>query len=102
MGALKGRFQCLHGLRVNINSNVEHAKALSWITAAIILHNLIIDVEGNTFAAHFAAEHGLEEEFIDHGGQDEPQGDDEAKRQQVPTSNSSTALADVEEPFDHQ
>ena len=45
------------------------------------------NVEGNTFAAHFAAEHGQEEEFIDHGGQDEPQGDDEApgiaKRQQL-------------------
>jgi len=87
MGALKGRFQCLRGLRVNINSNVEHSKALHWITAAIILHNLIIDIEGNTFAAHFTAEHGQEEEFLDRGGRDEPQGGDEAggiaKRQQL-------------------
>jgi hypothetical protein len=72
---------------VNINSNVEHAKALRWITTAIILHNLIIDVEGNTFAAHFVAEHGQEEELMDRGGQDEPEGDDEApgiaKRRQL-------------------
>ena len=32
---------------VNINSNSEHAYALCWITVAIILHNLIIDVGGN-------------------------------------------------------
>lgn len=46
MGALKGRFQCLRGLCVNINSNADHIKACQWITVAIILHNLIIDVEG--------------------------------------------------------
>lgn len=46
MGALKGHFQCLKGLRVQINSNTDHIKACQWITAAIILHNLIIDTEG--------------------------------------------------------
>ena len=60
MGALKGRFQCLCGLQVNIGSNLEHAKALCWVTVAIILHNLILDVEGNTFGAHFIADHGHE------------------------------------------
>ena len=37
MGALKGRFQCLWGLRININSNKDHAEAYRWITIAIIL-----------------------------------------------------------------
>jgi hypothetical protein len=87
MGALKGRFQCLRGLRVNINSNSEHAYALRWITVAIILHNLIIDVEGNSFASHFLTDHGHEQEFEDRGGQHEPQEDDEnngvAKRREL-------------------
>jgi hypothetical protein len=87
MGALKGRFQCLCGLRVNINSNSEHAQALHWITVAIILHNLIIDVEGNSFASHFLPNHGREQEFEDRGGQHEPQDGDEdhgvAKRKEL-------------------
>lgn len=44
MGALKGRFQCLRGLRITIKSNLDHEYACQWVTCAIILHNLIIDV----------------------------------------------------------
>jgi DDE superfamily endonuclease len=77
MGALKGCFQCLRGLWVNINSNSEHAYALRWITVAIILHNLVIDVEGNSFASHFLSDHGHEQEFEDRGRHHEPLGDDE-------------------------
>ena len=47
MGALKGRFQCLRGLRVKINSYKDHREAMRWILVAIILHNLIIDIEGS-------------------------------------------------------
>jgi hypothetical protein len=46
MGALKGRWQCLRGLRLSINSQHEHVAACRWITICIILHNLCIDVEG--------------------------------------------------------
>lgn len=46
MGALKGRFQCLRGLRVNIDTANDHIQACRWMTVAIVLHNLIIDVEG--------------------------------------------------------
>ena len=31
LGALKGRFQCLHGLHVNITSNEDHKAACQWI-----------------------------------------------------------------------
>jgi hypothetical protein len=48
MGALKGCFQCLRGLRVNINLKQDHIEACRWITVAIILHNLILDVEGQS------------------------------------------------------
>jgi hypothetical protein len=46
MGALKGRWQCLRSLCVNIRNNTEHIKACRWITIAIILHNAVIDLEG--------------------------------------------------------
>lgn len=89
MGALKGHFQCLRGLQVNINSNSEHAKALNWITVAIILHNIIIDVEGNSSLPHFLPDHGHDQEFEDRGGQHELQEDDQdngmAKRRELVT-----------------
>ena len=47
MGALKGRFQCLRGLRVKINNHEDHCAAMQWITVVIILHNLIIDIKGS-------------------------------------------------------
>ena len=34
MGAIKGRFQCLRGLRVNINSNEDHKKACGGLRVA--------------------------------------------------------------------
>ncbi|KAF8816059.1 hypothetical protein BYT27DRAFT_7221783 [Phlegmacium glaucopus] len=74
MGALKGQFQCLHGLHLTINSKREHNMACRWITIAIIFHNLIIDVEGQTFAAYFAQDHGQAEEEEDRGQVHEPLG----------------------------
>ncbi len=65
MGALKGRFQCLRGLRVTINSQQEHKNACRWITIAIILHNLVIDVEGATAGAHFVGDHSHVQENED-------------------------------------
>jgi hypothetical protein len=76
MGALKGRFQCLRGLRVDIKSKRDHDLACRWITNSIILHNLIIDVEGPNFAQYFQADHGQIEEYNDRGQADEPQGND--------------------------
>jgi hypothetical protein len=85
MGALKGRFQCLRGLRISINSKREHHFACRWITIAIILHNLIIDVEGAKSAADFARNHDHDNEFEDHGVRDEPVdgNDNEEKRKEL-------------------
>lgn len=81
MGALKGRFQCLRGLRVAINSQEQHIEAGRWITVAIILHNLIIDVEGKESAEKFAPIHTPGEEQEDAGAnggeeEDEEHGED--------------------------
>ena len=72
MGALKGRFQALQGLRVRIKSNEDHKKALQWITVAIILHNMIIDIEGYKSGAIFAPYHTGAEERENRDGQDAP------------------------------
>ena len=89
MGALKGRFQCLRGLRVDINSNLDHAKALQWITVAIILHNLVIEVEGRASGVQFLADHGHNEELDDRREGVEWQGADndngEAKQHRLVT-----------------
>ncbi len=88
MGALKGRFQCLRGLRATINSNNDHHNACQWISVAIIIHNLVIDIEGEQAVQYFLPAHGRLEEEIDLGYQeDEPVGIDNdnnnAKRQQL-------------------
>ncbi|KAJ7133208.1 hypothetical protein C8R44DRAFT_21945 [Mycena epipterygia] len=72
MGALKGRFQSLRGLRVNIDSNADHDKALRWVTVAIILHNAVIDIEGEASGAAFTHVHTRQEEEEDSGGRDDP------------------------------
>ena len=60
IGALKRHFQCLHGLQVHINSNNDHYEACKGISVAIILHNIVINVEG--YAEHFRNIHGHDEE----------------------------------------
>lgn len=69
MGALKGRFQCLRGLRVSINSAEDHIKACRWMTIAIILHNLVIEVEGigAKELEELQQTHPVEEELVDTG-----------------------------------
>lgn len=62
IGELKGRFQCLRGLRVSINSYEDHIGALNWITVAIILHNLMIDVKARLAGVSAAQEVVVEED----------------------------------------
>lgn len=42
---MKGRFQSLKELRIQINSQKRHQFANLWIICCIILHNLIIRIE---------------------------------------------------------
>jgi len=71
MGALKGRFQSLRGLRINTMSNQDHIAACRWITIAVILHNLVIDVEGAQSGEHFMNGHTRDDELNDRGQPDE-------------------------------
>jgi hypothetical protein len=88
MGALKGCWQSLRGLGVNINSSEDHIKAVHWVNAAIIFHNLIIDVEGADSGAEFTDVHSHPDEEEDRGERVVPLGEDgedarERKRMQL-------------------
>lgn len=79
MGVLKGRFQCLRGLRVKINSHKDHCEAMRWISVSIILHNLIIDING-TEDFHREWEDGS-------GGGNGTQGDDDMQGDHGPSED---------------
>jgi hypothetical protein len=72
MGALKGRFKCLWGLHVQINSKRQHVSGCQWITVSIILHNVVIKVEDDKWGGYVAPFHGHHEEVVDWGPHDEP------------------------------
>lgn len=46
MGLLKGRFQSLRELRIQVRDKEKHEWAVTWIRCCIILHNMIISIEG--------------------------------------------------------
>jgi hypothetical protein len=47
MGALKGRFGSLRGLRQQLHSRKAQILAIEWVRTCIVLHNLILEVERN-------------------------------------------------------
>lgn len=53
MGALKGRWQSLHGLHFAIDQKCDHDAACEWIHMCIILHNLVVDIEGEEWARYY-------------------------------------------------
>ena len=46
---LKGRFQALRELRIQITSPKHHKWAIAFVRCCIILHNLILRFEGRSF-----------------------------------------------------
>ncbi|KAF9470087.1 hypothetical protein BDN70DRAFT_821763, partial [Pholiota conissans] len=85
-GSLKGRFQSLRGLRVAINRKRDHVRACQWVSASIIIHNLVIDVEGGSKSSEFLGHHSRYQEFDDRGYADVPGQEDEdgnAKRRRL-------------------
>lgn len=83
MGALKGRWQCLRGLRVPIRNNQEHVEACRWMTIAIILHNFCLEVDGIEIAEGYALAGGDGAEDVDQEQAPLYMEGDNAKRQQL-------------------
>src|SRR6266849_10122388 len=49
MGLLKGMFQSLKEIRIQLVNTKHHKLIIMWAHACIILHNLIIHIEGDNF-----------------------------------------------------
>jgi len=43
IGRLKGRFQSLKALRILISTAKDHARAVLWIRACCVLHNILLE-----------------------------------------------------------
>jgi hypothetical protein len=48
IGLLKGTFQSLKELRIQISDKKKHLELILWVRCCIILHNLIIQIEEGT------------------------------------------------------
>ena len=53
IGLLKGRFQALHKLQIQITSTKHHKWAVIFVCCCIILYNLILRLEGGDFDLAF-------------------------------------------------
>ena len=71
MGALKGRWQSLRGLRIQIKDAASHKKACRWFSCCVLLHNAVLDIEGWVAGVHFTPLHTRVEEEEDSGEQEE-------------------------------
>ncbi|TRM56817.1 hypothetical protein BD626DRAFT_465860 [Schizophyllum amplum] len=56
MGMLKGRWQSLRELRIQMKDKKRHLLAVLWIRVCIILHNIILRKEGDNFDAEWREE----------------------------------------------
>ncbi|KDN42009.1 hypothetical protein RSAG8_07054, partial [Rhizoctonia solani AG-8 WAC10335] len=53
-GAIKARWQSLKGLRIAINCKRDHLRAMEWISACFVLHNITVEVEGSNWVDYYA------------------------------------------------
>jgi hypothetical protein len=58
-------------LHVVINNPDGHIQATKWMTCAIILHNLLVEVEGGVTTSYFQPLHGQNQEEEDAGGEED-------------------------------
>lgn len=88
MGALKGRWQSLRGLRIPIRTKADHLRACNWVSCCILMHNAVLDIDGWVAGVEFLPAHGRAQEAEDRGERDDPLdvdlGDDsEARRREL-------------------
>ena len=76
IGLLKGRFQSLRELRIQIGTHELHRFAILWVRCCIILHNLIIQYEDESLASDVEWRNQCVHAGL-HGGDDSEHFDDE-------------------------
>lgn len=68
IGFLKGRFQSLKGIRVNINSRKRHRYACAWVVACIAIHSFALrDEQGQKRATCDDDDGAVSDPFIGDG-----------------------------------
>ena len=67
-------------LCVDINSNGDYVETCQWITIAIIIHNMVIDIKGTNADASFGHLHTMTEELEDRGIPQELMDEDEMEK----------------------
>jgi len=65
MGLLKGTFQSLKEIRIQLTNTKRHMIIIMWARVCIVLHNLIIRIEGDNFDEKWRD--GLVQAGLDHG-----------------------------------
>ena len=74
MGMLKGTFQSLKEIRIQLVNTKRHMVIIMWACVCIVLHNLIIRIEGDNFDEKWReslVRTGLEREYGASGDADE-------------------------------
>jgi DDE superfamily endonuclease len=86
IGFLKGRFSSLRGLRQQIKDERDHELAVYWVISCLILHNLVLGIEGHLDSTdpfnHELLEEGLEGEW--RGSHDDDGFDSYASNERFP------------------
>jgi hypothetical protein len=92
IGLLKGRFQSLFQLRIQVYTHEKHLWAIMWIRCCIILHNLILRIEAGNIDSEWqeelyqiwnsieGAEHRRRQEEAELGLDDESEDETELQR----------------------
>jgi len=86
IGLLKGRFQSLKELRIQITYRKHHMCVLIWLRGCIILHNLIIRIEEGNVDEDWREElyeAGRENQVRDDGVETDSDGDDESEEAEL-------------------
>jgi hypothetical protein len=89
IGFLKGRFQSLKHLRINISDESEHTFATYWIAACIGLHSFAMQCEDDENPDRDTTNTGTRDPFIDEGLSDD---DDEADGVAAPQGRTTERL----------
>ena len=74
IGLLKGTFQSLKEIRIQLNDSRHHKIVVIWARVCIILHNLVIRIEGDNFDE--AWRDGIMHSADEHDGLDDSDEDD--------------------------
>jgi hypothetical protein len=81
IGLLKGTFQSLKEIRIQLVDTKRHMIIIMWARVCIVLHNLIIRIEGDNFDGEWRSSLVTAGSESEHGDADEDDGTGDALEQ---------------------